>query len=270
MNSFVSFHCLCVFVPGVDTMSTKIGKKRMKAAYLEGSGSDHNSKKRKTVSHRAPSNDQKCPMKIIIFVGTDNCVYLSTKTNLNHAHHPCLNSAAIQRGQRDLDNDDLDLISLLNDANVSPTQIVNILEQLKGPNSGTFLPKRIYDMSQQVEDLRDLANGLLHECNDAQKTIMKLEKSNINHFYIMHDDTGLYAISKGRPSKETVRMRLECPLEIEAQLERLRQDYIMNTKSQYLVMVSMATNEMIQMVAMYPEVWFMDTTSGENMISFIR
>jgi hypothetical protein len=29
-----------------------------------------------------------------------------------------------------------------------------------------------------------------------------------------------------------------------------------------LVMISMATNEMIQLVAMYPDVWFMDTTAG--------
>ena len=235
----------------------------MKMTILEEFGTDDKNKKRKTVSSRAPSSGLKCPMQIIYFVGVDNHIYLSTKTNLNHEHHPRLNSNAILRGQSDLENGDIDLISLLYDANVSSTQIVNIMDQLKGPNNGTFLPKRIYDMSQKVEDLRDLANGLLPECNDAQKTIAKLENSNINHFYIMHDDTGLYAISKGRPSKETVRMRLECPLEIKAQLERLREDHIMNSKSQYLVMVSMATDEMIQMVAMYPEVWFMDTTAGE-------
>ncbi len=29
-----------------------------------------------------------------------------------------------------------------------------------------------------------------------------------------------------------------------------------------LEMISMATNKMIQLVAMYPYVWFMDTTAG--------
>jgi hypothetical protein len=29
-----------------------------------------------------------------------------------------------------------------------------------------------------------------------------------------------------------------------------------------MVMISMATDEMIQLVAMYPDVWFMDTTVG--------
>jgi hypothetical protein len=29
-----------------------------------------------------------------------------------------------------------------------------------------------------------------------------------------------------------------------------------------LVMISMATDEMIQLMAMYPDVWFIDTTAG--------
>jgi hypothetical protein len=42
----------------------------------------------------------------------------------------------------------------------------------------------------------------------------------------------------------------------------LRDDYVLNEKSQMLVMISMSTNEMIQLVAMYPDLWFMDTTAG--------
>jgi hypothetical protein len=36
-----------------------------------------------------------------------------------------------------------------------------------------------------------------------------------------------------------------------------------------LVMISMATDEMIQMVAMYPEVWFMDTTAGDIILYYV-
>jgi hypothetical protein len=56
---------------------------------------------------------------------------------------------------------------------------------------------------------------------------------------------------------------LECPAKIMADLEELRDDFILNEKSQTLVMTSMATNEMIQLVAMYPVVWCMDTTAGK-------
>jgi hypothetical protein len=39
--------------------------------------------------------------------------------------------------------------------------------------------------------------------------------SNTNHFYIVHEDTGLFACAKGRPTKEATRIRLECPKQIE-------------------------------------------------------
>ena len=133
------------------------------------------------------------------------------------------------------------------------------MEELRGPNAGTFTLKRIYDMNQKTEDLHDYVTGLLPESNDAEKTISKLDRSNINHFYILHDDTGLYAYSKGRPSKEAVRIRLDCSAKIQADLEHLREDNILNEKSQMLVMVSMATDEMIRLVSMYPDMWFVDT-----------
>jgi hypothetical protein len=119
------------------------------------------------------------------------------------------------------------------------------MEQLKGPEAGRFMPKRDYNMNKMTEELHDFAYGLLPDSNDVEKTLPKLERSNINHFYIPHDNTGLYACSKGRPSNEEVRIRLDCSAKIQADLEQLREDYILNEKSQMLVMISMATNEMI-------------------------
>jgi hypothetical protein len=57
--------------------------------------------------------------------------------------------------------------------------------------------------------------------------------------------------------------RLECPEQIEEEVAGLRKDYLLNNKCKMLVLVSMATDEMIRLVSMYPEVWFMDTTAGE-------
>ncbi len=120
------------------------------------------------------------------------------------------------------------------------------MEQLKGPEAGIFMPKRVHDMnSKKTEELHDFAYGLLPDSNDAEKTLSKLQRSNINHFYILHNDTGLYACSKGRASNEEVRIRLDCSAKIQADLEQLREDYILNKKSQMMVMISMATDEMI-------------------------
>jgi hypothetical protein len=201
-------------------------------------------------------------MQIKIFCGANNLFYLSKNSSLNHCHHPPLKSKAILCGQSDMETGDIDILTLLFSVNVSPSQISQIMEQLKGPEAGTFMPKRVYDMNKKTEELHDFAYGLLPDSNDAEKTLSKLQRSNINHFYILHDDTGLYACSKGCPSNEEVRIRLDCSAKIQADLERLREDYILNKKSQMLVMISMATDEMIRLVAMYPDVWFMDTTAG--------
>jgi hypothetical protein len=65
------------------------------------------------------------------------------------------------------------------------------------------------------------------------------------------------------------KIRLECPQQIEEDLAGLREDFLLNDKSKMLVLVSMATAEMIRLVSMYPEVWFMDTTAGECMFCLI-
>jgi hypothetical protein len=81
------------------------------------------------------------------------------------------------------------------------------MEQLKGPEAGTFMPKCVYDMNKKTEELHDFAYGLLPDSNDAEKTLSKLERSNINHFHILHNNTGLYACSKGCSRNEEVRIQ---------------------------------------------------------------
>jgi hypothetical protein len=228
-------------------MAPKDSMKRMKA--------EHNKKcklqittdptPRKTVSNHAPSLECKCSMQIKIFCGANNLLYLSKNSSRNHCHHPPLKSKAILCGQSDMVTGDIDILTLPFSVNVSPSQISQIMEQLKGPEAGTLMPKRVYDMNKKTEELHDFAYGLLPDSNDAEKTLSKLQRSNINHFYNLHDDTGLYACSKGCPSNEEVRIRLDCSAKIQADLERLREDYILNKKSQMLVMISMATDDMI-------------------------
>jgi len=63
-----------------------------------------------------------------------------------------------------------------------------------------------------------------------------------------------------------IKKRLECPEQIEEEIAGLRKDFLLNKKWNMLVLVSMSmvTDEMIRLVSMYPEVWFMDTTAGES------
>ncbi len=43
----------------------------------------------------------------------------------------------------------------------------------------------------------------------------------------------------------------------------MREDFVLNHKNKMLVLVSMATDEMSRLAALYPDVWFMDTTAGK-------
>jgi hypothetical protein len=57
---------------------------------------------------------------------------------------------------------------------------------------------------------------------------------------------------------------LECPKQIEDELSIMREDFLLNHQSKMLVLVSMATDKMIRLVAMYPYVRFIDTTAGKS------
>ena len=71
---------------------------------------------------------------------------------------------------------DLTLLSFLFSINATVGQIQQIMQTLKGPELGTYLPKRIYDMKQKTDQLQDLALGLILGWSDAIKTITKLEE----------------------------------------------------------------------------------------------
>jgi hypothetical protein len=136
-------------------------------------------------------------MQVKIVVSANNFFYLSKIGTLHHCHHPWLKSEAILRGQSDMVTGDIDILTLLFSVNVTPTQISQMIIQLKGPDAGTFMLKHVYDMNKKTEERHDFAYGLLPDSYDAKKTLSKLERSNINHFYILHNDTAMYACCKG-------------------------------------------------------------------------
>jgi hypothetical protein len=182
----------------------------------------------KTVSNRASSLHRKCSMRIKIFCDANNLFYLSKSSSLNHCHHPRLKSKAILCGQSNMETGDIDILTLLFSVNVTPTRNFQIMGHLKGPNAGTFMPKSVYDMNKKTKGRHDFAYGLLPDSNDVEKTLSKLKRSNINHFYILHNDIVMYACSKGCPSNEEVRIRSDCSAKIQADLEQLREDNILN------------------------------------------
>jgi hypothetical protein len=133
-------------------MTPKDAKKHMKA--------EQNKKRKlqtttdptpcKTISNCAPTLQCKCSMQIKIFCGANNLFYLSKNSSLNHCHHPHLKSIAILCGQSNIETGDIYILMLLFSVNVTPIQISQIMEQLKGPEAGTFMPKCVNDMNKKT------------------------------------------------------------------------------------------------------------------------
>ena len=49
----------------------------------------------------------------------------------------------------------------------------------------------------------------------------------------------------------------------------LRNDFLIHDNTKMLLFISIATNDMIKYVSMYPEVWFLDCTYGEYFYNFL-
>ncbi len=113
------------------------------------------------MSRRAPSIEKKNSMQIRIFLNLDNHFYLAKTSCLHHSHHLHLKSEAISCGKHDMDQSDINLLTLLFSANVQSFQISEIMGQMKGSQAGTFSPKNLYTTNKRTEELQNFALGLI-------------------------------------------------------------------------------------------------------------
>lgn len=91
----------------------------------------------------------------------------------------------------------------------------------------------------------------------------------INHFYVVHETgKGLLSYARGRPTKDrtsqTDHNSIPCTSEMITRICELRNDFLLHDNTRMLLFVSIATDDMVRMVSMYPEVWFLDCTYGES------
>jgi hypothetical protein len=133
-------------------------------------------------------------MQIVIFLGNNNLFYISTKSNLNHSQR--LKSEATLRGQNDLGSSEIDLLTLLSDVNVTPTQIAQIMKTLRWPQGGTFMPKCVYDMNQKTKELHDFATGLLQIVMMPRRQSPKLNKNKSTTFIFFMKIVGFMHVPK--------------------------------------------------------------------------
>ena len=89
-------------------------------------------------------------------------------------------------------------------------------------------------------------------------------RKDIDYFCFMHvTGNGLFSQSKGRP-KSDERQKLKCSDVLNDKILELRKDFALHDDTKMLVMLSLSTSDMNRFVSMYPEVLFIDCTSGET------
>jgi hypothetical protein len=141
-----------------------------------------------------------CPMRIPIFLTWKNKWYLHRGSSLQHSFHPKLDHFVTTHGEKDLQNNDLKLVScndyfvpfyiiatgiysicvllfqvnVLCDANVPPSTISKIMSPLCEDDKGTFLPKTIFNIKEKSRSLLNMANGILQSMTEAEKVIQIL------------------------------------------------------------------------------------------------
>ena len=89
----------------------------------------------------------------------------------------------------------------------------------------------------------------------------------MNYYYVIHKSgKGLFAYPKGRPRKDgnQAKRGIQLPSsdDVETSILKIRSDKRIPDSSEWMVLLSFATNEMIRYMTMYPQVWFMDCTTA--------
>lgn len=86
----------------------------------------------------------------------------------------------------------------------------------------------------------------------------------MSHFYVIDDpDLGMVMHSRprGRPRSVT---KFDCTDEVKNEVSNLRAELGYQKGTKILLLLSLATDEMIRLVTAYPEVFFMDVTANTN------
>jgi hypothetical protein len=108
-----------------------------------------------------------------------------------------------------------------------------------------------------------LDNGLLIKFS----SLLLLLRRNISHVCLTMAPNGDLVVykNKGRPTAEE-RTIMDCPDKMRVELQKLRDELTVDPGNEILVVLSIASDQMMGHVHMFPETWFMDVTANTNQL----
>ena len=86
-----------------------------------------NTNARRTVTNRALTSDEECPMKFCVYLNGSNHWFLQSQGScLDHKYHPKLDVSAFSLSEKDMTNDEQRLTALLYDVNkpIGPSALI--------------------------------------------------------------------------------------------------------------------------------------------------
>jgi len=110
-----------------------------------------------------------------VYLDAHNHWYLHANSCLNHRHHPSLDDCAHLRSSKDMNDLEMNLLNIMYDATLPPSKISQVMSIVNTDEKGTYLPKTLFNVTEKCRNLKDVANGILPTCLDAEKTIKYLQ-----------------------------------------------------------------------------------------------
>ena len=224
---------------------------------------------RRNDTHRADSTSSRCKAQLVFILHeASGDIYLGSKaSSLQHCNHLSESSTTTNCNESDLDNADLNLLKVLYEKGVTSSSLAEVFNQMRHESGkkGEFLPKTINNIAKKQQAIMDLALGIDKDWTTAQKTLHKLNELGVSHVALVMGKDGdlLVYKNKGRPTAAEAES-IQMTGGLRKELKKLKSEMKLKDGNEILLSLSVASDEMMRAVHMFPEVGYMDVTSNTN------
>ena len=224
--------------------------------------------KDRTKSYRAKTNKQRCHMRLALILNPKNGRwFLHSDSCLQHEFHYKIPTEASVLGSSDLSDSEEKWVEEMYNMGLSNGTIAGVMTGYfkKKGRQGQFQRTGIKNITYKYTKEMNLLSGIEADMSQADKTLRELNSRGISHVCLTMAQNGDLVVykNKGRPNAEEL-MVMACSDKIRIGLQKLRDELSGDHGNEILVALSIASDQMMRHVHMFPETWFMDVTVNTN------
>ena len=224
--------------------------------------------KDRTKSYRAKTNKQRCHMRLSLILNPKNGRwFLHSDSCLQHEFHYEIPTEASVLGSSDLSDSEEKWVEEMYNMGLSNGTIAGVMTGYfnKKGRQGQFQRTGIKNITYKYTKEMNLLSGIEADISQADKTLRELKRRGISHVCLTMAQNGDLVVykNKGRPTAEE-RTVMACSDKMRIELQKLRDELSVDHGNEILVALSIASDQMMRHVHMFPETWFMDVTANTN------